>query len=86
MGLFDNATNGSERTEAWVNSAGAPGAVGLQADSDVVVAVTLNNDALPRPVENVLHANSTSSQGPAALDQFPKTVESDNRPDFLEDP
>ena len=29
-GLFDNATNGSERTEAWVNSAGATGAVGLK--------------------------------------------------------
>ena len=85
-GLFDNATNGSERTEAWVNSAGATGAVGLQAGSDVTVAETLNDDALPRPVENVLNANSTSSQGLAAPDQFPKTVESDNQPDFLENP
>ena len=85
-GLFDNATNGSERTEAWVNSAGATGAVGLQTGSDVPVAETLNDDALPRPVENVLNANPTSSQGPAAPDQFPKTVESDNQPDFLEDP
>ena len=85
-GLFDNATNGSERTEAWFNSAGATGAVGLQAGSDVAVAETLNDDALPRPVENVLNANSTSSQGPAAPDQFPKTVDSDNQPDFLEDP
>ena len=78
-GLLDNATNGSERTEAWVKSAGATGAVGLQAGSEVAVAETLNDDALPRPVE-------TSSQGPAAPDQFPKTVESDNQPDFLEDP
>ena len=85
-GLLDNATNGSERTEAWVNSAGATGAVGLRAGSDVAVAETLNDDALPRPVENVLNANPTSSQGPAAPDQFPKTVESDNQPDFLEDP
>ena len=85
-GLFDNATNGSERTEALVNSAGTTGAVGLQAGSDVAVAETLNDDALPRPVENVLNANSTSKQGPAALDQFPKTVESNNHPDFLEDP
>ena len=37
-GLLDNATNGSERTEAWVNSAGATGAVGLQAGSEVAVA------------------------------------------------
>ena len=58
-GLFENATNGSERTEAWVNSAGVTGAVGLQARSDVAVAETLNDDALPRPVENVLNANST---------------------------
>ena len=78
-GLLDNATNGSERTKAWVNSAGATGAVGLQAGSEVAVAETLKDDALPRPVE-------TSSQGPAAPDQFPKTVESDNQPDFLEDP
>ena len=78
-GLLDNATNGSERTEAWVNSAGATGAVGLQAGSEVAVAETLNDDALPRPVE-------TSSQGPAAPDQFLKTVESDSQPDFLEDP
>ena len=85
-GLFDNATNGSERTEAWVNSAGATGAVGLQTGSDVAVAETLNDEALPRPVENVLNANPTSSQGPAAPDQFPKTVEYDNQPDFLEDP
>ena len=49
-GLFDNATNGSERTEAWVKSAGATGAIGLQAGSDVAVAETLNDDALPRPV------------------------------------
>ena len=85
-GLFDNATNGSERTEAWVNSAGATGAVGSEAGSDVAVAETLNDDALQRPVENVLNANPTSSQGPAAPDQFPKTIESDNQPDFLEDP
>ena len=85
-GLFDNATNGSERTEAWVNSAGATGAVGLQAGSDVAVAETLNDDAPPRPVENVLNANRTSSQGPAAPDQFPEALESDNEPDFLEDP
>ena len=85
-GLFDNATNSSERTEAWVNSAGATGAVGLEAGSDVAVAETLNDDAPPRPVENVPNANPTSSQGPAAPDQFPKTVESDNQPDFLEDP
>ena len=85
-GLFDNATNGSERTAAWVNSAGATGAVGLEAGSDVVVAEILNDDALPKLVENVLNANPTSSQGPAAPDQFPKTVESDNQPDFLEDP
>ena len=67
-GLFDNATNGSERTEAWVNSAGATGAVGLQAGSDVAVAETLIDGALPRPVENVLNAIPTSSQGPAASD------------------
>ena len=85
-GLFDNATNGSEQTEAWVNSAGATGAVRLQAGSDVAVAETLNDDALPRPVENVLNANSTSPQGLAAPDQFPKTGESDNQPDFFEDP
>ena len=78
-GLLDSATYGSERTEAWVNSAGATGAVGLQAGSEVAVAETLNDDALPRPVE-------TSLQGPAAPDQLPKTVESDNQPDFLEDP
>ena len=76
--LFDNAKNGSERTEAWVKSAGATGAVGLQAGSDVAVAETLNDDALLRPDENVLNANPTSSQGPAAPDQFPKTVESHN--------
>ena len=58
-GLFDNATNGSKRTEAWVNSAGATGAVGLEAGSDVLVAETLNDDALPRPVENVLNAKPT---------------------------
>ena len=85
-GRCDKATNGSERTEAWVNSAGATGAVGLQAGSDVAVAETVNDDALPRHVENVLNANPTSSQGPAAPDQFPKTVESDNQTDFLEDP
>ena len=83
--LFDNATNGFERTEAWVNSAGATGAVGLEAGSDVAVAETLNDDALPRSVENVPNANPTSSQGPAAPDQFPKTVEFDNQADFLED-
>ena len=85
-GLFDNATNVSERTEAWVNSASAAGAVGLQTGSDVAVAETLSDDALPRPVENVLNANSTSSQGSAKPDQFAKTVESDNQPVFLEDP
>ena len=85
-GLFDNAMNGSERTEAWVNSAGTTGAVGLEASSDVAVAETLNDDALPRPVENVPNANPTSSQGPAAPDQFTKTVESDSQPDFLGDP
>ena len=84
--LFDNAKNGSERTKAWVNSAGATGAVGLEAGSDFAVAETHNDDALRIPVENVLNANPTSSQGPAAPDQFPKTVESDNQPDFLEDP
>ena len=62
-GLFDNATNGSERTDAWVISAGATGAVGLEAGSDVALAETLNDGALPRPVENVLNANPTSSQG-----------------------
>ena len=77
-GLLDNATNRSKRTEAWVNSACATGPVGLQAGSDVAVAETLNDDALPRPVENVLNANSTSSQGPAAPDRFPKTVDTDN--------
>ena len=73
-GLFDNATNGSERTEAWVNSAGATGAVGLQAGSDVAVAETLNDDALPRPVENVLNANPTSSQVLPHLVNFPRPL------------